>query len=962
MINYSEIERKWQKAWADAKIYEPEPNEKEGFLVTFAFPYVNSPMHAGHMKTFSLTDSYARYLRMKGFNVLLPTGFHMTGTPILGMAKRLANNDQDLVKDFKQIYMIPDAEIAKMKDPLYLAQYFAIDTEEALKEGGLGIDWRRKFNSIDPRFSKFVEWQFLRMKDKGLLAQGTHPVGWCTNENNAVGGHDTKGDVQPKIEQMTVIKFKDTESDVFFPCATYRPETIYGVTNIFINKDSLYHIVEINSVKHYMTKDAASDLSNQFTITMKGDISGEDLLKKKAINPLTNEQVPVLPGFFVKTEVGTGVVMSVPAHAPFDYAALERLRSQGYPMPKIDYKKVIDVEKKLGAIGKSLDDVALNGRKGMIQHPEIPALAYLELMQADPNSLDDILELATKAIYKEESHHGVMIIGSYTGKQEAEARELLKKDLTTSGQAFEIYIIANDEPVICRCGTKVVVKVVSDQWFINYGDKNWKEMVRKAMPNVKIFPERLRQTFEGLIEWLDLRAAERAQGLGTRFPFNPSHIIESLSDSTLYMIFYTFVHILEANKIAPEQLKPEFFDYVLNSNGDLAGVAAITEIDGATIKKCKDQFEYWYKNTSNHSGADLINNHFIMYIFAHVIMLDQKFWPKQIVPIGLLLYEGQKMSKSIGNTIPVRTIISKYGADPVRFSSIATGDLESETNFQEDTISSIKQKNEFLLGAIDSLNRMNGVELEHIDYWLYSRLNSKIERATAHMDSIEFRSAVTEVYYNSITEFKWYIERGGHNQVVARDLLESITIMTSPIMPHFSEEMWRLLGNTTFAAQARWPEVNKDMINDKIEQTEEIILATTDDITNTTALSSKIDANKGKKVKEIKIIIADDWKRNALNKLIEKKAMAQVMMEREFEGIDKEKMSKFLGQYMNKMQSLMKVPEITSEELYTSFLSSRDYIKKRFKAEITIEKESDSKSQRAPRAAPLKPSIEIVWG
>ena len=942
MLDYNALDKKWQKAWADAKVYEPEPNEKEGMLVTFAFPYVNSPMHTGHMKTYSLTDSYARYMRMRGFNVLLPTGFHMTGVPILGMAKRLAGGDQELIDDFKRVYLIPDAEITKMADPLYLANYFADDTELGMKEAGLGIDWRRKFNTIDPRFSKFVEWQFLRMKEMGLLTQGTHPVSWCTTDNSAVGGHDTKGDMQPKIEEMTVIGFKDSQSEAYFPCSTYRPETIYGVTNIFIKEDASYVIAGINGRDYYLSKDAAEMLSNQLQISHKGDIPGKELLKRTAINPVTKEQVPVLPGFFVKLDVGTGVVMSVPAHAPFDYAALERLKASGYQVPQMQYKKIIEIKQK--------PEIAA----------EIPALAYLGMIDADPNSVDELLERATKAIYKDESKHGVMTAGAYSGRPEPEAREAIKEDLVKGGDAFQIYVLANEDPVYCRDGTRVIVKVVSDQWFINYGDAKWKEHVRNAMPAIRILPDKLRPTFEYLVEWLDLRAVERAQGLGTPFPFNPSHIIESLSDSTIYMAFYTFVNILGDSKVAAEQLKPEFFDFVILGKSDAGSVSQSTGIDKMVLQRCRDSFVYWYRNTSNHSGADLVNNHFIMYIFNHVAMLNKENYPKQIVPSGLLLFEGQKMSKSIGNTMPVRGIIAKHGSDPVRFSSIATADLDSETNFEEATIASVKQKNEFFNDAISRLDEMSASELTHIDYWLYSKLNSKVKKATSLMDQISFRSAYNDIYYNTATELKWYYERGGRNELVVRDLLEKITIMLGPVMPHLAEEFWQMLGKNTMVAKEKWPRYDESMINQDVEAVEQMIMDTIADINSVVELTAKMPANKGKKFASARVIIADDWKTEAYNSLAEKKNMNEAISKWPNQA-EKEKVSKFLSQFASKIRTLEPEPKAKSSDIALAFSQARNYLSKRLGAEVIIEQESQSSSPRASRASPGRPSIEVVW-
>ena len=253
MINYNEIEKKWQKAWEDSKVFEVEPNDKKALLVTAAFPYVNSPPHIGHARTYGTVDAYARYMRMMGFNVLYPMAFHATGTPLLAFAKRIKNNDSELIKELK-VFHVPDAEIMKMTDPEYIANYFIKEDESVMKDAGYGIDWRRKFVSVEPIFSKFVEWQFIKLKDKGYITKGKHPVGWCTTDNGAVGQHDTKHDVQPDIQQITVIKFKDSASDVYFGCATYRPETLYGVTNIFIDKNAKYVVAKIGNESYYIQK------------------------------------------------------------------------------------------------------------------------------------------------------------------------------------------------------------------------------------------------------------------------------------------------------------------------------------------------------------------------------------------------------------------------------------------------------------------------------------------------------------------------------------------------------------------------------------------------------------------------------------------------------------------------------------------------------------------------------------
>jgi leucyl-tRNA synthetase len=941
MINYKEIEQKWQKAWQDAKAYEPEVSDKESLMVFAAEPYLDMPQHVGHLRTYGTADVYARYMRMKGMNVLYPMCFHATGTPVLAIAKRLQNNDESLIKRLKAFH-VSDKDIEKMKDPSYIAEYFRNEMKSSMQAAGYGIDWRREFVSIDPIFMKMVEWQFLRLKDKGYLKQGRHPVGWCTKDNSAVGQHDTRHDVQPELEALVAVKFKDAYSDIYFACATYRPETVYGVTNIFVGENVEYVVASVNGVMMYLSKDAATAMSYQASIKIERDISVKDLLSKRAINPVTKEEVPIFPGYFVKSDVGTGIVMSVPSHAPFDYIALQRLSTSGVKVPMPPYKKLISVE------GDSSD--------------EIPALAYLNALKAGINSADDIIESATKQIYNDESRRGVMLVGKYQGRKETEAREGIKKDLLSGGDAFEVYQIANEEPVFCRCGTRIVVKIVEDQWFINYGDKDWKNGVHTALSKISIYPRKLTQAYVNTVDWLDMRAAERAQGLGTKFPFNQSHVIESLSDSTIYMSFFTYVNVLKSASVSPEQLKPEFFDYVINSIGSADAVSSTTGIDIMVIKGCKESFDYWYRRTSSHSGPDLVNNHLTMYLFNHVALFPEKLWPKQIVTNGFINYEGEKMSKSIGSVVPLSDGVAKFGADPLRLAEITAAEIDTDTEFSLESVNGVISRNEFLYNALLDIDSLKGTELEPIDYWLYSRMNRKIEEATEHMDRLELKSAYIEAYFNSIVELKYYLERGGHNQMAMRDYLESVTLMIAPIMPHLAEEFWHALGKSTLAAKERWPTADRSMINEKIEHIYAMIDTVVSDIAQTIELTSKIDANKGKSPKSIKIIIADDWKRSAYNALSKTHKIDEAMRDPSVSGVNKEVLGKFLSQFMKRINSLSPLPEIKNDEVFIGFAGSRAFLSKRFGVPTEIELEGTSKSPRASRALPDRPSLEIIWG
>src|SRR5271155_3026195 len=123
LINYNEIDKRWHDAWTSAQLFEGNINNDKSYMITVAWPYVNGPQHIGHMRTFGTADVLARYKRMQGYNVLYPMGFHATGTPILAFSKRIKNNDKELIADLKMFHIADDA-IAKMTDPLFIADYF----------------------------------------------------------------------------------------------------------------------------------------------------------------------------------------------------------------------------------------------------------------------------------------------------------------------------------------------------------------------------------------------------------------------------------------------------------------------------------------------------------------------------------------------------------------------------------------------------------------------------------------------------------------------------------------------------------------------------------------------------------------------------------------------------------------------------------------------------------------------
>jgi leucyl-tRNA synthetase len=559
-LNWARVGEKWRKKWAESRIFESEAqSHKKKYFLTVAYPYPNSPQHVGHGRTYTLADVHARYKRMKSYNVLFPMAFHYTGTPIVSMSQRIKSNDLELIETFQQIYKIPSKIISSFKEPKKIASFFHEEIKQGMNEMGYSIDWRREFTTIDKGYSKFISWQFRNLRKNGLIVQGSHPVGWCPRDQNPVSQHDTIGDIEPELIEYVLVKFK-FEEQYIIPTATLRPETVFGVTNLWINPDIKYVIALVNSEKWIITKDAANKLEflNQ-SVSLISEIDGAELIGKSVFDQLRKEHVPIFPASFVNPNNGTGIVMSVPAHSPYDYQALVDLRKDTDTLRKYDMTVDIVPIKVIHTDTFPSNDSS---------PAESIVTSYSITDQNDPK-----LEEATNKLYSEEFHRGILLpnIDIVGNLGVLKARETIREKIITQEIGTTMYELKN--AVKCRCGTPCVVKLLKNQWFINYDDENWKKLAYDLLDNMEILPEEIRQEFTNVIDWLKERACVRKTGLGTKLPWDNEWIIESLADSVIYMAYYPLSRYIGNNidsqdKVLADDLSDSFFDYVLLGKGD----------------------------------------------------------------------------------------------------------------------------------------------------------------------------------------------------------------------------------------------------------------------------------------------------------------------------------------------------------------------------------------------------------
>ena len=816
-FDLGKFEEEAHERWIHA--FESNPSKLEKFYLTVAYPYPSGAMHVGHGRTYIVPDVIARFWRMKGRQVLYPMAFHVTGAPVIGISKRIANKDEKTIRLYRDLYKVPQNVLDEFVDPLTIVRHFAGEYQRVMTACGLSIDWRRRFTTVDPTYSKFIEWQWKHLYEAGHVIKGVHPVRYCTVDDNPVGDHDLLEGDKAEVVKFTLVMFR--YGDAFIPTATLRPETIHGVTNLWANPTVTYVKVLVDGKAWIVSKEAAEKLALQdHTVEIKEEIAGKDLIDKKVSHPLCGEII-ILPAEFVDPDMASGLVMSVPAHAPFDYIALRDLQQAG------KYAQI-----------KPIPLIKVEG------YGECPAQFAVE-KAGIANQMDSRMDALTQEIYSAEFSKG-KLFEKYGGKPVRVARDDVAALMIEKYDSAIMYEF-DQRPVICRCGNRVRVKILHDQWFLKYSDPAWKQQVSDHIGDMALVPPEVRAEFDRTVGWLKDWACTRRVGLGTRFPWDTTQLIEPLSDSTIYMAYYTIAH--KIREIDPKLLTPEVFDYIFlgKKSEDLP--------EKKKLDVMRNEFLYWYPYNYRFSAKDLISNHLTFQIFHHVSIFPKDKLPAGMVVFGMGLLNGAKMSSSKGNVFLLEDAVAEFGADTVRMFLMGSAEPWQDFDWRNELVISTKKQIERFYSTIMEMKDANG-EPHDIDKWLVSRLQSHIERTTEALNNFQTRQALQEAYFGIETDLKWYRRRLPENCDGSRELhtLCSVWIrLLSPFIPFTGEHLWKEMAGEGLVSFAPWPVADQKLVSPRVELSEELLSRTVEDIESIMKLIQITP-------KAITIALAPEWK------------------------------------------------------------------------------------------------------
>ena len=634
-----------------------------------------------------------------------------------------------------------------------------------------------------------------------------------------------------EVSEFIGIKYR-FDAKTFIVAATLRPETIYGATNLWVNPDATYSKIEIDGEQWIVAADVIPKLKEQnHDISIIDEFPGNQLIDHEIEVPLTKQKIPIYPATFVNTAYATGVVYSVPAHAPFDYAAIKDLQTDETTIQKYELNR-----QRLQSI-KPISIISVK------EYGEFPAVEIYERNRIQSQRESDKLEEITQELYRDEFYSGKMKdnTGIFTNMKVEEAKDHAAKIFLEKNVASKIY--ETSRKAQCRCGETVSVAILKDQYFLNYANLTWKTQAKTMLDEMTISPKKYRTSFEFTFDWLDKRSCVRKRGIGTEFPITKGKewIIESLSDSVIYMAFYTIIRIIHEQKIQDYQLPFEFFDYIFLDQGLIEDIEQQTKIPSEILRQIKQEFEYWYPNDFRHTAISHISNHLSFAIFHHAAIFPKKYWLKSFSLNNMLIREGKKMGKSKGNATPMAEIPQKYSVDLTRLhlASVATADSVIDWKDQE-----VKHSSKRLFRFWELTEKFSPKKTDLPPSMTFA---SKLFRANVKWNffkaieamnkSNDIREYVLNAFFNNVRRIEEYekdlsiTNEEERKQIIEYTLLE-MAIFNAPLIPHICEEIYERAGQEGMVSFAQFPEINLTD-EDKIIITQgKFIASVQDDIDN----------------------------------------------------------------------------------------------------------------------------------
>ncbi len=764
--NPQDIEVKWQKRWADEKLFETEaePGRKKYYVLEM-LPYPSGDIHMGHVRNYSIGDALARYMWMKGYNILHPIGWDAFGLPAENAAIKLGRHPSEFTFSY----------IDRMRGQL--------------QRLGVSYDWRREIASCVPEYYRWNQWFFLKMYERGLAYRKQSRVNWCpqcqtvlANEQVVDGccwRHEETPVVERDLEQWflkttayaeqllddmkelvrwpervltmqqnwigkslgTFVDF--TVTDLWKPLRifTTRVDTIFGCTAVFLAPDHplveelLANSKEPTRLRKEVERIKFSSVRARVEVNMAklGADTGFT-----ARNPYNGEAVPIWLANFVLMEYGTGAIMAVPAHDERDFDFCSEYR--------LPIRRVIVPE-------------------GTPPEAEV-----------------------TTPLHAMVDYGRLVASGSYTGLTSEEAIERMTRDAEVKGFGKGTVQYRIKDWGISRqryWGTPIPMIYCEACGIVPVPETDLPVLLP---PNIKL-TGRGHSPLADVPDFVNTTCPQCGKPAQRE-----TDTMDTFFDSSWYFYRYT------DPKIATAPINKEVVKYWFPVDQYIGGI--------------------------EHAILHLIYMRFFTKVMRDIGLVDFSEPVARLFTQGMVIKDGAKMSKSKGNVVDPTQMFAKYGADTTRLYMLFAAPPEKDLDWSDAGVEGASR----FLGRVYRLvakhaDRLQGVRAGNLtaeekasltpeERRLLRKAHQTLRHVTEDMEERwHFNTDIANSMelVNELTELDAAVEAGKIRATAHKTALEFLVAILSLFTPHIADELWEGLGHAEPLLKVSWPAFDPEL-------------------------------------------------------------------------------------------------------------------------------------------------------
>ena len=816
--DFKSIEVKWQNYWEENKSFKAErDSSKKKYYLLEMFPYPSGKIHMGHVRNYGIGDAIARFMRMKGFNVLHPIGWDAFGLPAENAAIQNKSHPAQWTED----------NIAAM--------------QVQLRSLGLSYDWDREIATCRPEYYRWNQWCFLKFYEKGLVYRKKSQVNWCNTCNTVLANEQVidgccwrcDGEVEDRFQEGWFFKITDYADRLLEGCDrlsgkwpeqvltmqsnwigkshgaevdfkikgknevikvfTTRPDTLYGATFMVLAPEHpLVAKLSLGTKQEIVVGEFIKKVKQEDKVTRTSETGEKNgvFTGAYAVNPLTGEDIPVWSANFVLMDYGTGAVMSVPAH---DQRDLDFARKYDLPVRMV-------IQPTEGSLDESNVQEAFSANGVMVNSGSFNGLSGDEAKKKVCDYLEEIK----------------------IGKASVNFR---LRDWGVSRQRYW----GTPIPIV-RCDECGLVPVPEGQLPVQ-------------LPLDVDLGNRGQSPLTTLTEFYATQCP--SCGKSAR---RETDTLDTFVCSSWYFNRYTSAN---NNQFAFDR---DDLDYWMPVDQYIGGI--------------------------EHAILHLLYSRFFHLVFKDLgfTKSDEPF--DRLLAQGMVIKDGAKMSKSKGNVVDPDEIIQNYGADTARlfilFAAPPTKDLEWNNQGVEGCYRFLKRVWRIFDDFLDDIKCAGPIpedyktdskelrELRRVTHVTIGRVTDDIQTR------MQFNTAISAImeFVNHLYAFResWVLLKDNSDgaRPLVRESFDTLILLLSPFAPHIAEEMRSLLGHKTSIVQVEWPVFNKDLttteelliivqLNGKVRQRITVSAsASQEDIKSLALNDSKIkEQTKGQEIKKV---------------------------------------------------------------------------------------------------------------